>query len=185
MVDKVSRTRAALLRAALELFDERGYDATTAAAIAGRAGVSEMTFFRHFTSKDAVLVDDPYDPLIAEAVSRQPMGLPALAAAVAGVREAWRAVPAPAGNEVRDRLRIVSRTPSLRGALARNSGATADAIASALRSRGVSHRDACIAAAATIGALNAALLEWADGDDPDLGSAIEGALRVLAGGDRL
>ena len=115
-MDKLSRTRTALLRAALELFDERGYDATTAAAIAGRAGVSEMTFFRHFASKDAVLVDDPYDPLIADAVSRQPVELPPLAAAVAGVREAWGAVPAPAGNEVRDRLRIVSRTPSLRGA---------------------------------------------------------------------
>ena len=105
-------------------------------------GVSEMTFFRHFASKDAVLVDDPYDPLIAEAVSRQPVELPPLAAAVAGVREAWGAVPAPAGNEVRDRLRIVSRTPSLRGALARNSGATTDAIAGALRSRGVPQRDA-------------------------------------------
>ena len=181
VVDKLSRTRTALLRAALELFDERGYDATTAAAIAGRAGVSEMTFFRHFPSKDAVLVDDPYDPLIAEAVSCQPVELPVLAAAVAGVREAWKAVPAPAGAEVRDRLRIVSRTPSLRGTLARNSGATTDAIAAALRSRGAPQRDAAIAAAATIGALNAALLEWADGDDPDLGSAIDAALRVLSG----
>ena len=183
-VDKMSRTRAALLRAALELFDERGYDATTAAAIAARAGVSEMTFFRHFASKDAVLVDDPYDPLIAEAVGRQAKDLPPLGAAVAGVREAWGAVSAPAGAEVRDRLRIVSRTPSLRGVLARNSGTTTDAIAGALRSRGVPQADAHIAAAATIGALNAALLEWADGDDPDLGSAIEAALRVLAWGDR-
>ena len=183
-MNKLSRTRTALLRAALELFDERGYDGTTAAAIADRAGVSEMTFFRHFPSKDAVLVDDPYDPLIADAVSRQPVELPALAAAVAGVREAWAAVSAPAGSEVRDRLRVVSRTPSLRGVLARNSGVTIDAIAGALRSRGVSQRDAAIAAAATIGALNAALLEWADGDDPDLGSAIEAALRVLVGGDR-
>ena len=90
----------------------------------------------------ALLVDDPYDPLIAEAVGRQPVELPPLAAAVAGVREAWGAVPAPAGTEVRDRLRIVSRTPSLRGALARNSGATTDAIAGALRSRGASQRDA-------------------------------------------
>ena len=180
---RLSRTREALLRAALELFDERGYEATTAAAIASRAGVSEMTFFRHFASKDAVLVDDPYDPLIVEAVGRQPPELAPLAATVAGVREAWRAVPAPAGAEVRDRLRIVSRTPSLHGALARNSGETIDAIVGALQSRGVRQRDARIAAAATIGALNAALLEWADGDDPDLGSAIDAALRVLACGD--
>jgi len=179
---RASRTHAALFRAALELFEERGYDATTAAAIATRAGVTEMTFFRHFASKDAVLVDDPYDPLIAEAVARQSAHLSPLAAVVAGVGEAWGAVPAPAAAEVRDRLRIVSRTPSLHGALARNSSGTADAIAGALRSRGTTTGEARVAAAATIGALNAALLEWADGDDPDIGSAIEVALRVLAGG---
>ena len=181
-MSRASRTHAALLRAALELFEERGYDATSAAAIAARAGVTEMTFFRHFASKDAVLVDDPYDPLIAEAVARQSVELSPLSAAIAGVREAWRAVPAPAAVEVRDRLRIVSRTPSLQGALARNSTSTADAIAEALRSRGTTIGDARVAAAATIGALNAALLEWAEGDDQDLGSAIEAALRVLAGG---
>ena len=38
------------MAAALELFDELGYDAATAAAIADRAGVTEMTFFRHFAS---------------------------------------------------------------------------------------------------------------------------------------
>lgn len=179
---KASRTHEALIRAALELFDERGYDATTASAIAARAGVTEMTFFRHFASKDAVLVDDPYDPLIAGAVSRQPPELAPLHAAIAGVREAWRAIPAPAATEVRERLRIVSRTASLRGALARNSAATSDAIAEALQTRGAAVTESRVAAAAMIGALNAALLEWADGTDPDLGSAIDTALRVLAGG---
>jgi len=181
-MDKAGRTHAALLRAALELFEERGYEATTAAAIAARAGVTEMTFFRHFASKDAVLVDDPYDPLIADAVARQAVALPPLAAAIAGVREAWEAVPAPAAIEVRDRLRVVSRTPSLRGALARNSAGTADAIAEALQSRGASADESRIAAAAMIGALNAALLQWADGDDAELGSAIGASLRVLEGG---
>jgi AcrR family transcriptional regulator len=179
---KAERTRAALLRAALELFDERGYDATTAAAIAERAGVTEMTFFRHFPSKDAVLIADPYDPLIAVAITRQPSVVPPLVAAIGAIAEGWRAVPPPASAEVRDRLRIVSRTPSLRGAIARNNAATEAAISRALAARGVPASDARIAAAATMGALTAALLDWADGDDPDLGSAIDSALRVLAGG---
>ena len=166
----------------MELFEERGYDATTAAAIAARADVTEMTFFRHFPSKDAVLVDDPYDPLIADAVAHQPVDVAPLAAVIAGVREAWASVPSPAAADVRDRLRIVSRTPSLQGALARNSTGTADAIAEALRSRGTPIAEARVAAAAAIGALNAALLEWAEGDDADLGTAIHTALRVLEGG---
>jgi AcrR family transcriptional regulator len=181
-VTKAERTRAALLRAALELFDERGYDATTAAAIAERAGVTEMTFFRHFPSKDAVLIADPYDPLIADAITRQPSEVPPLVAAIGAIAEGWRAVPPPASAEVRDRLRIVSRTPSLRVAIARNNAATEAAISGALEARGVPAPDARIAAAATMGALTAALLDWAEGDDPDLGSAIDSALRVLAGG---
>ena len=81
------------MRAALVLFDERGYDSTTAAAIAQRAGVTEMTFFRYFPSKDSVLIADPYDPVIAEAISRQPAQLAPLAAA----SSAWlsRGVPSP------------------------------------------------------------------------------------------
>lgn len=179
---KVEATRAALMRAALELFEERGYEATTAASIAARVGVTEMTFFRHFASKDAVLIADPYDPLIAAAVAKQAPELPALAAAVAGVAEAWAAVPEPESAGVRDRLRIVSQTPSLRGALARNSTATEEAIAGALVSRGASTRDARIAAAATIAALNAALLDWAAGAESHLGVAIDTALRVLRDG---
>jgi AcrR family transcriptional regulator len=183
-VTKTERTRAALLQAALELFDERGYDSTTVAAIAERAGVTEMTFFRHFPSKDAVLIADPYDPLIAEAIMRQPAHLSPLAAAIGAISDGWKAVPPPASTEVRDRLRIVSRTPSLRGAIARNNAVTEEAIAGALTARGVPASDARIAAAATMGALTAALLNWADGDDPDLGTAIDAALHVLQGDAR-
>ena len=141
-----------------------------------------MTFFRHFPSKDSVLIADPYDPLIADAIMRQPAHASPIAAAIGAIAEGWRSVPPPESVEVRDRLRIVSRTPSLRGAIARNNAATEAAISGALVSRGVSASDARIAAAATMAALTAALLEWAGGEDPDLGSAIEAALRVLAGG---
>ena len=75
----------------------------------------------------------------------------------------------------------MSRTPSLRGAIARNNAATEEAIAGALVARGVPKSDARIAAAATMGALTAALLDWADGDDPDLGTAIDAALACSAG----
>ena len=172
------------MRAALELFEERGYDSTTVAAIAERAGVTEMTFFRHFPSKDSVLMADPFDPLIAEAITQQPARLPPLAAAIGGVADAWTSVPTPVSSEVRKRLRIVSRTPSLRGAIARNSADTEAAMVDALTSRGAASADARIAAAATMGALSAALLDWADGDEADLGAAIDAALQVLNGGPR-
>ena len=49
--------RGRLQRAALDLFRERGYDRTTAAEIAARAGVTERTFFRHFPDKREILFD--------------------------------------------------------------------------------------------------------------------------------
>jgi len=44
-----------LRRAAMELYRERGYDRTTVAEIAARAGLTERTFFRHFADKREVL----------------------------------------------------------------------------------------------------------------------------------
>lgn len=177
------KTRSALLRAALELFAERGFEATTAAAIAQRAGVTEMTFFRYFPTKDAVLVDDPYDPVIGEAIERQPLGLAPLSAAAAGVDEAWRSLPEPDAAAVRERLRIVAQTPSLRAALARNSLATEEAITRALGTRGTDHVRAVVAASATVAALNAALLAWAVDDSMTLGDAIRVATSTLRGAD--
>lgn len=50
------RTRNALIAAAVELFDQQGYDATTVAQIAERADVSTRTFFLHFPTKEDVLL---------------------------------------------------------------------------------------------------------------------------------
>jgi len=49
--------RKRLQWAALELFRERGYEETTAAEIGAKAGVTERTFFRHFSDKREVLFD--------------------------------------------------------------------------------------------------------------------------------
>ena len=48
---KAERTRARILTAAMDLFTRGGYEKTTVAQIAAAAGVTEMTFYRHFGSK--------------------------------------------------------------------------------------------------------------------------------------
>src|SRR5215813_12896315 len=48
-------SRGRLERAALALYGERGFDQTTVAEIAQRAGLTERTFFRHFADKREVL----------------------------------------------------------------------------------------------------------------------------------
>jgi AcrR family transcriptional regulator len=179
MGTRTERTRERLLTAAIEMFAERGYDGTSVAEIAARAGVTEMTFFRHFPTKASLLVDDPYDPLIGAAIGRQPSGLDAISRAARGVRSAWRELPEPSVEEVWVRIRIVAQTPTLRSTMAAGTAATEAVIADALTSDGADRRDARIAAAAVMAALNTALLDWSLTDSEGLGQAIDAALDVL------
>lgn len=179
MNSKSARTRATLLQAALELFAEQGYDATSVGQIAARAGVTEMTFFRYFPTKASLLVDDPYDPLIGAAISRESTDSDPISRAARGIRSAWQQIPPPAAAEVRVRLRIIARTPSLRANLAGGTAASEVVIADALAAGGTGRREAAIAASAVMAALNTALLEWSLTDEDDLGQAVNSALDLL------
>lgn len=62
---KKIETRLALARAAMRLFEERGYAATTVDDIAAAANVSRRTFFRYFSAKEEVFIVDPVGKLAA------------------------------------------------------------------------------------------------------------------------
>jgi len=178
---KRARTRQALIDRGLDLIERQGYDQTTAAQIAAAAGVTEMTFFRHFATKEQLVLEDPYDPLLAEGIGEEPRGLPPVQRAARGIRSAWRAVPEPEQPEIRRRVRIAARTPALRGAMWRNTGNTERAIADRLVADGAPPFEARAAASAVIAALVTGLYAWADGEIDTLGAAIERALDVVAG----
>src|SRR5579871_2940897 len=74
-----------LARAAIELFDEQGYEATTVAEIAERAGLTKRTFFRHFSDKREVLFSgsEELERRWLEAVAAAPRDATPLAAATA------------------------------------------------------------------------------------------------------
>ena len=177
---KSATTRARLQREALRLFTDRGYDETTVADIAAAAGVTQMTFFRYFPAKELVVVDDPYDPAIARAVAVQADDLPVVERVRRGLLAAWEQLEDADDAEFRLRLRIGAGHRGLRARMRENSVRTEAAIADALTERGVPAFQAAVAAAAVIGALTAALLEWAN--DPDaapMGEAVTAALALL------
>ena len=111
---KLAQTRERLLLCGLELFERQGFDETTVAQIAAAAGVTQMTFFRHFPAKELLIVDDPYDPILAAEIAAQPRRFRPLTRVVRGVRAAWSQLPEPASDLVRRRVRIAASTPSLR-----------------------------------------------------------------------
>jgi AcrR family transcriptional regulator len=160
--------RRRLQQAALELFDARGYDATTTAEIAARAGVTERTFFRHFPDKREVLFDgeDAFRAALADGVAAAPGELGPMEAvlwafrAVEGILEANRAITEP-------RREIIARTPPLRERVLTKTAGLTQALAEALRRRGVDEGLARLAAGVGMAVFSDAAGAWFD--DPAAG----------------
>jgi AcrR family transcriptional regulator len=136
-----------LMRAALELYAERGFDQTTVADIAERAGVTERTFFRYFADKREALFDGA--GALEEAVVDGIASAPAAVAPLHVVVEAFAAA-ASLLEERRDfaRLRaaVVAGTPALLERELLKLAGLGAAAAEALRRRGVADPAAGLAA---------------------------------------
>jgi AcrR family transcriptional regulator len=115
---KRQRTRAAIVAAAVKLFQTRGYDATTVADIAEAAEIAPRTFFSYFASKDAVLFPD-VDARVAAAAdavaARRPEDRPAdiLLRALSALLEAGD--DDLVGDKGDLRMRLIQTHPAVRG----------------------------------------------------------------------
>ncbi|WP_243858939.1 TetR family transcriptional regulator [Actinomyces sp. ZJ308] len=175
-----------LRRTALRMFAEQGFDAVPVTEIARAAGVSHMTFFRHFPTKESVVVADMFDPLIAEAVRAQPRRWRPLTRAVRGLVAAMsqeQAREEMSSQEFLERVRLAAGTPSLSAAVRAASQDTERAIAEALIVPGVDDAAARAAAGAIMGAATGLLLAWADGTTSadDAVTALSRGLLTLLG----
>jgi len=113
---KRTRTREALIEAAAELFERRGYDGTTIADIAAAADISTRTFFSYFASKEDVLFPDADARVLAALTAideRRPDERPTeiLLRALSELGDAGDLV----GPMAALRLRFVRSVPSVRG----------------------------------------------------------------------
>ena len=180
MVD--ARTR--LQRAALELFGEHGYDRTTAAGIAARAGVTERTFFRHFPDKREVLFDG--EAILREALTAAIAEAPAGHGPLGILWQAFRSVsPMLEGNRAyaKPRHDVISVTPALQERELAKIAALSGALAEALQSRGVPELRADLAAQTGMAAFVHATLAWLD-DPGGSRRADRYCLRRVAGAPR-
>lgn len=130
---KKAITRAAIQEQALQLFFANGYDHTTVEEIAAAAGVSHMTFFRYFPTKEDVVLSDDYDALIAEQISVRPADEPVIEKIRHALRQGLDLVYAANRDLLLARTRLILSTPALRAHLWEQQHATERLIASALR----------------------------------------------------
>lgn len=155
--------RRRLQEAALELYRERGFDQTTTAEIAARAGVNERTFFRHFPDKREVLFDGEaaLRAALMQAVAEAPDGLQPLEILLCAFRKAGRILEdnRPFSGP---RLEVIAVTPALRERELAKAASLTEAVAEALRQRDVADRLASLAAQTGWAAFHQAAQAWID-----------------------
>ncbi|MFE4830779.1 helix-turn-helix domain-containing protein [Streptomyces sp. NPDC056672] len=189
-----SETRRVIQAHAVRLFTDRGYDAVTVADVAKAADVSAMTVFRHFpTKEDLVLIDQPAR-LIAERVAASPATHPLVRRVGGALVDAATALTGrdgdePAANErfLLDCLRLMVSTPALRARHLDSQYALQQAIVDALGDDAADPDAAFRAQAATgacLAAMHTALTRWAeDNGQTKLPELIARALAASFGDD--
>lgn len=160
-------SRERLVVAAVDLFTEQGYDATTVAQIAERAGVTKSTFFRHFPDKRDVLTagQETLARLLAEGIAEAPGDASPLDAVAAGLARAASAMGGAMNREFAPRLRAaVAASAELRERDALKIVSLAAAMTAALAARGVSEATAALASEMGVLAFRRGYAAWSEGD---------------------
>jgi AcrR family transcriptional regulator len=181
---KKARTRLAIQDAALVLFVEKGFEATTVDEIAERAEVSKATFFRYFATKGEVIFSEEgygQEELRSAIVDRPAEEAPLIAVSRA-IRVEW--LPALDPQRFARQTRAAATSPVLRGLSADLAVRWQQGVAAALAERaGIDAPDArCrLVASLVFTALSSAVNAWVHGDGTsDLGRELDTAFLLLA-----
>ncbi len=158
--------RERLVVAAVDLFTEQGYDATTVTQIAERAGVTKSTFFRYFPDKREILVagQETLSHLLAEGISEAPLGASPLEAVVAGLERVSSAM-GQLNRELGPRMKAaIAASAELQERHILKSVGLAAAMTTALIARGVPDTTAHLAGELGVLAFKQGYAEWSEGD---------------------
>ena len=105
-------TRRTLQSVAVRLFRARGFDSVSIEEIAAAAEVSPSTVYRHFRTKEDLVLWDEQDAAVAAALARFVPERPPLGALEAALREAYT-MPRAAAEDLRRRAELIDSTPAL------------------------------------------------------------------------
>ncbi|MBX7550459.1 helix-turn-helix domain-containing protein [Streptomyces sp. NPDC004232] len=158
-----------LVVAAVDLFTEQGYDATTVTQIAERAGVTKSTFFRYFSDKRELLVagQETLSRLLADGITEAPADASPLQAVAAGLERASSAM-GPANRELGPRIKAaVAASTELQERDALKSVGLAAAMTAALIARGVSDPTAHLAGELGVLAFKQGYAKWSESGRDD------------------
>ena len=171
-----------LQQAALELFAHNGFEQTTAAEIAASVGLTERTFFRHFSDKREVLFYGQHllvEAFLAGARSAPPDASP-LEVVAAALESAAAFFPDDRREYSRMRQAVIEQNPALQERELHKLARLAGTLADALRARGIDDLSASLAAESGIAVFGIAFTQWIrDGQQRSLADLEADVLRHL------
>lgn len=146
----------------MDLYSEKGFDATTVAEIAERAGLAERTFFRHFADKREVLFggSERLQEALVTAMAGAPESAPPLDQVAVALAAAGEFFVDPEYS--RRRQAIISAHAELRERELIKLAKLSAAVAEALRRRGVAEPAATLSADAGVAVFKVAFERWID-----------------------
>jgi|SRR5947209_4445615 len=155
-------TAQRLQRAALELFATRGFEQTTAAEIAQSVGLTERTFFRHFSDKREVLFHGQrhFAESFLDGVRSAPPEASPMEIVACALRSAASFFSDERRANSRVRQRVIDQNPALQERERNKLADLATALADALRARGVGEPAATLAAQSGVTVFGIAFTQW-------------------------
>jgi len=169
----------------MRLFHEQGYYATTIEQIAEAAEISPSTFFRYFPTKETVVLEDDFDPVIIDMFRQQPAELNPIQALRGALRSSMALMSDTESIVARERLNLSFSVPELRAAALNQFFSTLEMFAGILAERvGRPSNDFHVLtlAGAIIGAITSALSYCSDKPDKDFFEVSDEALAHLEAG---
>jgi len=156
-------SRGRLEEAALALYGERGFESTTVAGIAERAGLTERTFFRHFADKREVLFGGAgtLQELLVGGVASAPKSAAPMDAVLAALETAG-ALLQERRDYAQKRQAVIAANTELQEREVIKLASLAGALAHALRRRGVKDPAATLTAEAGIAVFKVAFARWVE-----------------------
>jgi AcrR family transcriptional regulator len=180
---KKQKTRWLIQEQALRLFKEQGYEQTTVDQIAAAAEISPSTFFRYFKTKEDVVLEDDYDPILLDLLAKAPKDLGPIAALRHALRQAFGAIDAAERARIFERTKLTLSVPALRMRTLDSLTGQFDMIGGALAARlGLTTDDfrLRVLAGAFFGVALASVLTWVEGGGKeDFADLLDRALAEL------
>ena len=160
-------TAERLQKAALELFATRGFEQTTATEIARSVGLTERTFFRHFSDKREVLFhgQDAFVAAFLAGVETAPPDASPIETVACALGSAATFFPDDRRARSRIRQSVIDQNPALQERERHKLAGLATALADALRARGVDEPAATLAAQTGITVFGISFGQWIGADE--------------------